>query len=192
MQDLPQRLDLKHVWNIPSHKLLQTNVCTPNSRKNAIVFQPLCKLTRVKLTPDPGTFEKSRYTPPISIAMLLQMSAVVLAESSVFTSNLYHDTAPTRTAILIAEMLGARDQGHNPRHLDEAGSWSTSSTWDKKTRTVSRSRINPGRLSLKVLENPNLLNKEVRPFFLSDNSIWSLPSVSSLSDYSIWRSWGLF
>ena len=32
------------------------------------------------------------------------------------------------------------------------------------------------------------LNKEVGPFFLSDNSIWGLPSVSSLSDYSIWRS----
>ena len=29
------------------------------------------------------------------------------------------------------------------------------------------------------------LNKEVRPFFLGDNSIWSFPSVSSLSDYSI-------
>ena len=24
-------------------------------------------------------------------------------------------------------------------------------------------------------------------FFLGDNSIWSLPSVSSLSDYSVWR-----
>ena len=32
------------------------------------------------------------------------------------------------------------------------------------------------------------LNKEARPFFLGDNSIWSFPSVSSLSDYSIWRS----
>ena len=32
------------------------------------------------------------------------------------------------------------------------------------------------------------LNKEARPFFLSDNSIWSHPSFSSLSDYSIWRS----
>ena len=32
------------------------------------------------------------------------------------------------------------------------------------------------------------LNKEVRPFSLSDNSIWSFPSVSSLSDHSIWRS----
>ena len=31
-------------------------------------------------------------------------------------------------------------------------------------------------------------NKEVRPFFLGGNSIWRFPSVSSLSDYSIWRS----
>ena len=38
------------------------------------------------------------------------------------------------------------------------------------------------RLTLKTLTS---LNKEVRLFFLSDNSIWSLPSVSSLSDYSI-------
>ena len=44
-------------------------------------------------------------------------------------------------------------------------------------------------ITLKTLTS---LNKEVWPFFLSDNSIWSLPSVSSLSDYSIWRSWGLF
>ena len=32
--------------------------------------------------------------------------------------------------------------------------------------------------SLKTLTS---LNKEVWPFFLSDNSIWSLPSVSSLA-----------
>ena len=44
-------------------------------------------------------------------------------------------------------------------------------------------------LTLKTLTS---LNKESRPFFLSDNSIWSLPSVSSLSDYSIWRSEGYF
>ena len=43
--------------------------------------------------------------------------------------------------------------------------------------------------SLKTL---TFLNEEVRPFFLGDNSIWSFPSVSSLSDYSIWRSWRLF
>ena len=34
-----------------------------------------------------------------------------------------------------------------------------------------------------VLENGlTLLNKEVRPFFLGDNSIWIFASVSSLSD----------
>ena len=36
--------------------------------------------------------------------------------------------------------------------------------------------------SLKTLTS---LNKEVWPFFLGDSSIWSYPSVSSLSDYSI-------
>ena len=45
-----------------------------------------------------------------------------------------------------------------------------------------------GHCSLKTLTS---LNKEVRPLFLSDNSIWSFPSFSSLSDYSIWRSWRL-
>ena len=32
------------------------------------------------------------------------------------------------------------------------------------------------------------LNKEAKPFFLGGNSIWSFPSASSLSDYSIWGS----
>ena len=35
------------------------------------------------------------------------------------------------------------------------------------------------------------LNKESRPFFLGHNSIWSCPSLSYLSDYSIRRSWRL-
>ena len=42
------------------------------------------------------------------------------------------------------------------------------------------------------LETLTSLNKEVRPFVLGDNSIWSFPSVSPFSDYSIWRSWRLF
>ena len=41
------------------------------------------------------------------------------------------------------------------------------------------------------LKTPTFLNKDVRPFFLSNDSIWSLPSVFFLSDYSIWRSWRL-
>ena len=40
----------------------------------------------------------------------------------------------------------------------------------------------PDAETLKTLTS---LNKEVRPFFLSDHSIWSYPSVCSLSDYSI-------
>ena len=40
--------------------------------------------------------------------------------------------------------------------------------------------------SLKTLTS---LDKEVRPFLLSDNSIWTIPFVSSRGDYSIWRSW---
>ena len=40
-------------------------------------------------------------------------------------------------------------------------------------------------LCLKTLTS---LIKESRPFLLGDHSIWSFPSVSSLSDYSIWRS----
>ena len=39
-----------------------------------------------------------------------------------------------------------------------------------------------------TLKTVTSLNKESRPFFLSDKSIWSFPSVSSLSDYSISRS----
>ena len=48
--------------------------------------------------------------------------------------------------------------------------------------------VRPLRRSLEhyqILRTLSCLNKEVRPFFLSDNSIWSSPSVSSLSDYSI-------
>ena len=48
---------------------------------------------------------------------------------------------------------------------------------------------NPEKLNVaETLKTLTSLNKGVRPFFLGDNSIWSFPSVSSLSDYSIWRS----
>ena len=40
-----------------------------------------------------------------------------------------------------------------------------------------------------TLKTLTSLNKEVRLFLLSDNSIWNIPFVSSLGDYSIWRSW---
>ena len=43
---------------------------------------------RVKSTPDPDTLEKFHDTPPISIAILLQKYALLLAQSSIYTNNL--------------------------------------------------------------------------------------------------------
>ena len=50
-----------------------------------------------------------------------------------------------------------------------------------KSTSRSTSRDFPG-------STPTLpsLNKESRPCFLGDNSIWTFPSVSSLGDHSIW------
>ena len=52
-------------------------------------------------TPDPETFEKYRDTPPISFAIFLQKYALLLAESSIYTTNLHHDTPPICIAILL-------------------------------------------------------------------------------------------
>ena len=49
---------------------------------------------------DTNTFEKYRDTPPISIAILWQKYALLLAESSTNTTSLYHDTPPICIAIL--------------------------------------------------------------------------------------------
>ena len=56
---------------------------------------------RVRSTPYPETFEKYRDTPPISIAILLQKYALLLAESRIDTTNLYHDTVPVCIAICL-------------------------------------------------------------------------------------------
>ena len=42
---------------------------------------------RVKSTPDLDAFEKYRDTPPFSIVILLQTYALLLAESSTYTTN---------------------------------------------------------------------------------------------------------
>ena len=120
-------------------------------------------LRRAKSTPDPDAFQKYRDTPPISIAILLQKYALRLAESSTYTVNLYHDTAPFLSRCFRRSIswgrwntpkageLGAADpsksiqgamnqmRGHHLRLLDEAGSQVTSSTRHKRTRTVSTS-----------------------------------------------------
>ena len=69
---------------------------------------------RVKSTPDPDTFEEYRDAPPISIAILLQKYALLLAESkyiqhqfvSRYGSHLYRDT--------FAEVLGSGVVGTLP------------------------------------------------------------------------------
>ena len=67
---------------------------------------------RITLTPDPDTFEKYRDTPPISIATLLQKYALLLAESSAYTTNLYRDTPPICTAILLQKYQGQGSLEH--------------------------------------------------------------------------------
>ena len=63
-------------------------------------------------TPDPDAFEKRRDTPPISIAILSQKHALLLAESSVYTANLYHNTAPICIAILLQKYEGQGSLEH--------------------------------------------------------------------------------
>ena len=50
-------------------------------------------------------------TPPVSIAILLQNYALLLAESSIYT-NLYHDAPPICFAIPFSEVLGSGLLGH--------------------------------------------------------------------------------
>ena len=58
---------------------------------------------RVKSPLNPDTFEKYRDTPPISITILLQKYALFLAESSIYTTYLFHDTPHICIAMLLQE-----------------------------------------------------------------------------------------
>ena len=77
---LPGPRNLKHWWHPVQGVPVwfgSASVCAWNLR-------------RVKLTPDPDTFEKYRDTPSISIAiLLLQEYALLLAESSEYTPPIY-------------------------------------------------------------------------------------------------------
>ena len=64
-------------------------------------------ITRVKSTPDPDDFEKYCDTPPVSNAMLSQRHEILLAESRIYTTNLYHDAASIWYRDTFAEVLGS-------------------------------------------------------------------------------------
>ena len=73
----------------------------PMVTAKALLRRSVNILRRATSTPDPDTFEKYRCTPPISIAILLQKYALLLAESGIYTTNLYHDTPPICIAVLL-------------------------------------------------------------------------------------------
>ena len=58
-----------------------------------MLSRSMLKFRRVKSTTDPDTSEKYHETPPISIVILLQQYAPFWAEGSIYTFNLYYDTA---------------------------------------------------------------------------------------------------
>ena len=77
-------------------------------------LNPLClRGQESRIDPDLDTFEKCRDTPPISIAILLQKYALLLAESSIYTTNLYHDTPPICLAMLLQKY-----EGQTPKVID--------------------------------------------------------------------------
>ena len=76
----------------------------------------------IQLAPDPDTFEKSRDTPPISIAIFWQKYALLLAESTIYTANLYHDTPPICIAILFRKYQGQGLLEHSQTKFGGPGS----------------------------------------------------------------------
>ena len=83
--------------------------------------------------------------------------------------------APIGCSFAVLRCQDDQTKGKSLNSIESERKWGTSG---ELQGTTAR------RLALKTVTS---LNKEVRPFFLSDNSIWSFPSVSSLSDYSIRR-----
>ena len=86
----------------PQRTSLQVRWFSRRGPNYSLYRKPVLKnCRRVELTPDPDTFEKYRDTPPISSAILWQKYALLLAESSLYTTDLHHDTPPICIAILL-------------------------------------------------------------------------------------------
>ena len=81
-------------------------------------------------------------------------------------------------------------KGHSVKRLGHSLNCRTLKTEKLLSSSPSRKSAlkNTSNIYTVTLKTLTSLNKEVRPFFLGDNSIWRLPSPSSLNDYSSWRS----
>ena len=77
----PRRPHSKHVWNIPSHSLLQTNHCTRNSRKNARVLRPMPASAKKKLL-----HELLRRQTAIAATLLAESTPILLLRIPKFSS----------------------------------------------------------------------------------------------------------
>ena len=99
----------------PKHKFW-----SPSLRIFEAIFREETQVRRVTSTPDPDTFEKYRDTPPISIAILWQKYALLLAESSIYI-YIYINPPICITICLpfvsryVSRSIGARGHWNTPK-----------------------------------------------------------------------------
>ena len=143
------------------------------------------EIGRITSTPDPDTFEKYRDTPLISIAILLQSYALLLAESSTFAAKFYHDTPPICIAMFLQKYWRQGSLEHSQRKsiLDHffsgrvglaiLKSWRVAAGCDFNLRPKAKTFV-PAQESLVIsvrvrvagaLKTLTSLNKESGPFF---------------------------
>ena len=206
----PRQPHSKHVWNIPSHNLLQTNYCTRNSRKNAIVLRPLPAIashellhelwrqqttiaatTLAESTPSPKLVSQAIWDFPDFFGILkifLRISRFVL--SSIFLSQV---KGPTRN---VPEWV--RDT--IPCDSSEMGRIRFRRAGLQTPDILGPHRV-PGREVSEFLLAYHVCTKANSPFFggaqnspsLPWNSVSSLCRNSQLKQYSahFWKSWPL-
>ena len=84
--------------------------------------------------------QKHHNTPPICIAILLQKYALFLAESSIYTTNLYHDAAPICIRDTFAEVLGSGVVGTSPNFLTSCLHCRSGAVWRQHLPTTVLNR----------------------------------------------------
>ena len=98
----------------------------------------LASSRRVTSTPDPDAFEKYCNATPISIAILLQMYALLLA-SSIYTTTLYHDTPPIFVLRYFGRSIRVRGHWNTPNCCIWHPSREVIFFWPEKALNTQRS-----------------------------------------------------